>query len=278
MKILVTGATGNIGRRLVDQLVARGATDVRALTNNPGKADLPSTVEVVEGYLGHVDTVPAALDGVEAMYLAPVPETVRQVAAHIEQSGVCHVVDLSGEPDSWWYEVVDAVEKMDVGWTHLWPGEFMENSTIWVDQIRTTGTVREPYPASANAPIAMDDIVSVAATVLLEGADANHLGRAYSLTGPETLTRKDMVEHIGAALGRRLRFEEVSHEQAVTVLAPIMGEYAQWYVDGIGELVAEPQPATPTVAEITGRSATTFAEWAIQNVDLFQPEHTSPGH
>ena len=75
MTILVTGATGNVGRLVVDRLLAMGATGVRALTNDPEKAALPAEVEVVEGYIGRPQTVPAALGGVERMYLAPLPET-----------------------------------------------------------------------------------------------------------------------------------------------------------------------------------------------------------
>ncbi len=94
MTILVTGATGNVGRLVVDHLLAAGA-QVRALTNNPKKAALPAEVEVVEGYLGRVETLPAALAGVERMYLAPLPGTVREVVRLAKDAGVQHIVDLS---------------------------------------------------------------------------------------------------------------------------------------------------------------------------------------
>ena len=67
MTILVTGATGNVGRLVVDQLLTLSAKDVRALTTNPKKAALPAEVEVIEGYLGRIETMPAALKGVERM-------------------------------------------------------------------------------------------------------------------------------------------------------------------------------------------------------------------
>jgi uncharacterized protein YbjT (DUF2867 family) len=268
VKILVTGATSNIGRMLVDHLLAAGAPDVRALTNDPARAALPAGVEVVEGYLRRLDTVPDALEGVDRMYLAPTPDTVGDVVALARRAGVGHIVDLSGEPESWWGSVTRAVEEGGTPWTHLWPGDFMENTTIWAHQIRTTGTVREPYPDSATAPIAMDDIAAVAATALLEDS---HAGRAYTLTGPETLTRVEMVRRLGDALGLDVPFVEVSRADAIGVLTPTMGANAEWYVDNVlGGFAGQPMPTTSTVEEITGRAATTFAQWAAAHADEFR--------
>src|ERR687893_243334 len=92
MTILVTGATGNIGRRVVDQLLAAGATSVRALTVDPVRAALPPEVEVVVGYTGRPETLPAALKGVERMYLAPPPGPT-DVLALARRAGVERVVD-----------------------------------------------------------------------------------------------------------------------------------------------------------------------------------------
>ncbi|MGH3612000.1 MAG: NAD(P)H-binding protein [Pseudonocardia sp.] len=267
MKILVTGATGNIGRMLVDHLLARGASDVRALTNDRNRAALPAEVEVFTGYLRKIETVPAALEGVDRMYLAPTPDTVGEVVALARQAGVRHIVDLSGEPESWWGSVAEAVEASGIEWTHLCPWDFMENATSWAPQIRATGAVREPYPKSASAPIAMDDIAAVAATVLLEDTHASH---AYTLTGPETLTRVELVRQLGDALGRHLPFIEVSRDEAVDVLAASMGENAGWYVDNVlAGFDEQPVTATRIVEEITGRPATTFAQWARDHAHQF---------
>lgn len=267
MTILVTGATGNVGRLVVNHLLAAGAKRVRALTTNPRKAALPAEVEVVVGYLGRPETLPAALEGVERMYLAPLPETAREVMALAKEAGVERVVDLAGPEGSWWHVIEEAVEDSGIAWTHLEAGEFMTNYLMWADQIRRTGVVRDAYPNAANAPIDLDDIAAVAATVLLEDG---HVGRAYELTGPETLTRAEMVRLIGAALGREIPYIELTHEQMVEQLTPTMGEYAAWYVEGMAALAANPQRAVPTVAEITGRPATTFAQWAARNVDQFR--------
>jgi uncharacterized protein YbjT (DUF2867 family) len=134
--ILVTGATGNIGRKVVGHLVERGARDVRALTTDPARARLPPGVEVARGYLRRVETLPAALEGVDTMYLAPTPDTVTEVVELARAAGVRRIVDLSGEPESWWGDVTRAVEAGGVAWTHLWPGDFMENTEMWAPQIR----------------------------------------------------------------------------------------------------------------------------------------------
>jgi uncharacterized protein YbjT (DUF2867 family) len=265
--ILVTGATGNIGRLVVDELLAAGATDIRALTNNPEKAALPPEVEVVRGYLGRVETLRGVFDGVEKMYLAPLETTVREVTTLAAKAGVRHIVDVSGPKDSWWAPVATAVEESGAAWTHLSPGEFMDNMLVWAEQIRTTGQVRDGYPDAANAPIDLGDIAAVAATVLLQDG---HIGKEYLLTGPETLTRAEMVRQIGAALGREVPYVEVEHEEAIAVLEPAMGEFARWYVDAMRDYIAYPQQANGTVEEITGRPATTFAEWARKKVDEFR--------
>ncbi|NED95508.1 NAD(P)H-binding protein [Phytoactinopolyspora alkaliphila] len=267
MRILVTGATGNIGRLVVDHLLTQGAEDVRALTINPAKAALPADVEVAVGYVGRPATLPEALDGVDRMYLAPVPETVADAVRLARKAGVEHIVDLSGPEGTWWYGVAQAVESSGAAWTHLWPGEFMSNTLIWADQVRTARVVRDAYPDAANAPIDIDDVAAVAAKTLLEDG---HAGQSYELTGPHTLTRREMVRHIGAALGRDIPYVALTREEGIAQLVADMGEYAEWYVDGAASLVDEPQAATTTVADILGRPATTFAEWAVKHADEFR--------
>jgi uncharacterized protein YbjT (DUF2867 family) len=265
--ILVTGATGNIGRLVVDELLAAGTTHVRALTNNPEKAALPPEVEVVRGYVGRVETLHGVFDGVEKMYLAPLERTVREVTALAVKEGVRHIVDVSGPKETWWGPVATAVEESGADWTHLSPGEFMDNMLVWADQIRTTGEVRDGYPEAAHTPIDLGDIAAVAARALLEDG---HVGREYLLTGPETLTRAEMVRQIGAALGREIPYIALDHDEAVAALEPSMGEFAQWYVGWMRQSAEHPQPATRTVEELTGRPATTFAQWARKKVDEFR--------
>ncbi len=144
----------------------------------------------------------------------------------------------------------------------------MENIEGWAAQIRATGQVREPYPEATGVPIAMDDVAAAAAAVL---TSEGHLGQAYTITGPEALNRLDLVRHLGAALGRPVEFVRVSRDEAVRAIDPDLGESACWYVDTIlaGSVGNSAQP-TGLTAELLGRPATVFADWARAHADRFR--------
>ena len=266
MTILVTGATGNIGRRIVDHLIGMGAKDIRALTKNPAKAKLPDAVTAVTGYLGDPESLPAALDGVERMYLAPLPETLDITLELAAKAGIEYLVALSGSGD--WQEHADKVTASGLVNTQLGPGEFTDNFTIWADQIKATRTVRDPYPSVVEAPISMDDIARVAATLLADPDDAHH-GKLYPITGPVALTRAEIAAQIGVGIGVDIAFAQCSRADGEAALRPIMGEYARWYLDQIETGLDEPQPANDLVAELTGSPAESVAQWAARNAELF---------
>ena len=267
MTILVTGATGNIGRRIVDHLIELGANDIRALTKYPTKAQLPDGVTSVTGYLGEPDSLPAALDGVDRMYLAPLPETLQPTLDLIKKAKVEYVVALSGAGD--WQAHADTISASGLVNTQLGPGEFTDNFTIWSEQIKATRTVRDPYPSVVAAPISMDDIARVAAGLLVE-PDESHHGKMYPITGPQSLTRAQIAEQIGAGIGVDVTFGQCSRAEAEAALRPTMGEYAVWYLDQIETGVDEPQETNQLVAELTGTPAASVAQWAAQNAELFR--------
>lgn len=267
MTVLVTGATGNIGRKVVDHLLAGGAESVRALTVDPDRAALPPQVEVVRGYIGKPDSLDGVFDGVQRMYLAPVPETAVEAAARAAAAGVRQIVDLAGAEGSWWYAVEQGVEASGVTWTHLEPGEFMENTTVWSDQIRTTGAVRDAFGHARNAMIAMDDVAAVAAAILLgEGYENTR----HHLTGPESLSKRQKVQQIGEGLGRQIPFIEISRSEAIAQLEPSMGEYAEWYIGTAEDAAADSQPVLSAVEQITGRPATRLVDWVRANSHEFR--------
>ncbi|MEU4164444.1 NAD(P)H-binding protein [Actinoplanes sp. NPDC026670] len=267
MRILVTGATANIGRMVVDELLELGATDVRAFTVDPAKAALPPGVEVVTGFFNRPDRVAAALDGVDRMYLAPHIPTVDGVCRAAAEAGVRHIVDLAGVKGLHWQAIEDAVEACGVPYTHLEPGEFMANTTGWAPQIKAGDEIRDAWGDAANAPIAQEDIAAIAARVLLSD---DHLGHSYELTGPETISRRQQLATIGAELGRELTFVELTGDEATAHYRSMMGEFGDWYLDGLAQLAEHPQPALPTAAALLNRPAMSYAEWVRRHADLFR--------
>lgn len=186
--ILVTGATGNVGRQVVEQLVAAGEP-VRALSRHPERGGWPSGVDVVAGDLTRELPV-GVFDGVRGLHLFPVPARVNEIVGSAAAAGVQHVTVLSSlavnmPEDSplrrRHREVEQAVEASGMSWTHLRPGMFMSNSLQWAPAIRTTGVVRQPFPDATAAPIHEADIAAVAVAALL--APEQHAGVAYLLSG-----------------------------------------------------------------------------------------------
>ncbi|MEV6410271.1 NAD(P)H-binding protein [Kribbella sp. NPDC051718] len=277
MTILVTGATGSVGRLLVDELVASGVSSVRALTNDPVRAALPPGVEVAEGYLGRPSTLPAALKGVDTVYLAPLPARVDSFVECALEAGVRRVVVLSGEPaeyeaagdpSAWhYYKVERAVEEAGFEWTHLRPGQFMNNTLDWAESIKAEGVVRAPYPEAVQTPIDLGDIAAVARVVLL---DESYTGHRLVMSGPEAITQPEEVALIGAAIGRSLRFESLSRAEALAAWSPSMGvETAEWLLDGFRMMSEYRMTPEPTVLEVTGRPALPYREWAVRNAAAF---------
>jgi uncharacterized protein YbjT (DUF2867 family) len=267
MTILVTGATGNIGRRIVDHLIDLGANDIRALTKNPAKANLPDGVEAVTGYLGDPESLPAAFEGVERMYLAPLPKTLDATLELAKQANVEYVVALSGEAH--WQAHADAVAASGLVHTQLGPGEFLDNFAVWAPQIAATRTVREPYPTAVEAPISMDDIARVAAALLVK-PDESHFGQIYPITGPEALTRARIAEQIGAGIGVPVSYEQCERAEAEAAFQQALGPNAAWYLDQVEDAVDHPQEANDLVTELTGASAQSVAQWAAANAELFR--------
>jgi len=279
--ILVTGATGNVGRELVAQLRAAGRT-VRALTRNPKSANLPGDVEVVAGDLSAPDTLDAGLDGIDDVFLVWVaPFGSAGAAIDRIASRAKRVVLLSSphrtnhpffqQPNG--LRAVHAgleqlIEASGVRWTVLRPGVFALNClNWWGPQIASGDVVRWAHANAETAPIHERDIAASAARVLCE---EGHDGRDYVLTGPEPVTQRQQVEIIGDAIGRPLRFEEISEEAGRNKMLEMMPPpIADMLLRAYAAAVDRPAYVTSTVVELTGTTAATFRRWADDHAQDF---------
>lgn len=280
MQILVTGATGTVGRNVVAGLLEAGAgagVRVRALTRNPATAALPGGAEVVPGDLAEPATLRAALAGVDRLYLFPVAETAREVVALAREAGVRRVVTLSsgavtnGFDTTYHLPVERAVEDSGVAWTHVRPGEFAANKlALWGPSIREHRTVYHPSPEDAWFPVHERDIADVAVAALLDEADA-HAGAAHTLNGPELLTLRDQVRAVAEALGEEIHFERTSREEArERYLA--QGGFAAENADFLlGFETYDGAPATPDATAPSAAAPDTAAPHATA------PDTTAPG-
>jgi uncharacterized protein YbjT (DUF2867 family) len=277
MRILVTGATGNVGRYVVDLLIQAGV-HLRALTRNPASANMPDVVEVVRGDLAQPESLLTAFENIDRLYLFPVPETATEVVEIAKKAGVRRIVTLSSgsapyedkyHPRGQYYLLVErAVEAAGVEWTHLRPGGFMRNSLYWAESIRAEGVVRAPYGNAAYPHIHEADVAAVAVAALLEDS---HIGKKYILTGPESITQIEQVRAISAAIGREIRFEELTPGQARKLWNQFMPK-SEIDVElmVLQESVDRPKRVRSTFEQITGRPGRTFAQWAVEHADDFR--------
>ena len=267
---------------MVAQLLG-AAVPVRALTRRPATAGLPATVEVVAGDLTVPESLDAALQGVRAVFLlwtAP-PGTAPAVVEHLA-SHTRRVVFLSSphktphpffqQPNPmarFHADVERLIAAAGLESTIIRPGIFASNAQLWwASAIRDGDVVRWPYGAAETAPIDERDIAAVAARALYED---RHTGGDYVLTGPESLSQAEQVSVIGTALGRQIRFEELSPEEFRLETA---GRWPSPVVDMLlaawGATIGLPAFVTSTVADVVGSPPRTFRQWVADHADAFR--------
>lgn len=277
--ILVTGATGTVGRNVVAQLVAEGRA-VRALSRRPASATPPAGVEVVAGDLTRPESLVPALAGVDTVFLFPVAATAVETAEVIRSAGVRRVVVLSSAAVAWTDEqqpellaqshrqVERAVENSGLAWTFLRPSVFAANSLTWVPEIRSGGPVHLPYPQASVSAIHEYDIAAVAVRAITEDG---HDGAQYLLTGPESVTMAEQVEIIAGAIGRPIPMQVVTPEAARAAMADqVPGPVADSLLRMLAAAVGRPASVTDTVEQVTGKPARTFPQWAADHVADFR--------
>ncbi|MCK9875250.1 NAD(P)H-binding protein [Frankia sp. Ag45/Mut15] len=284
MTILVTGGRGGVARALVRELIAAGEAP-RIASREPGRVAGVGEVPVVPLDLARPETVPAALEGVRAVFLYAEPAGIDGFLAAALASKVERIVLLSslsaqraagpgGEQNVLTRRhtaVEEAIAASGLSWTFVRPGTFATNALGWAAAIRASQPVWEAYPESHSAPVHERDIAAVSAAALLT---PGHDGAIHAMTGPASLTRRHQLELIAVAIGRPVQLAVESPAQAKERMLAAMGAGAwpgladtllgyQAATDGI------PAPVHDVVPAILGRPSLTFADWAAEHATAF---------
>jgi len=279
--VLVTGATGRVGRAVIDLLV-RADVPVRALTRGSEPAALPANVEVVTGDLTVPDSLDVALQGAGTVFLvwtappATAPAVIERLAAYARR-----VVFLSSPhqtPHPFFQQpnpmaVLHAdIERLiaaaGLKSTIIRPGMFASNTVFWwAPAIRTGDAVRWPYGAAQTAPVDDRDVAAVVARTLYQDG---HAGGDYVLTGPESLSQAEQVRIIGEVVGHQITFQELSPEEFRTETE---GSWPRPVVDMLlaawAATMGRPAYITSTVSDILGSAPRSFRQWAADHATAF---------
>ena len=283
--ILVTGATGNTGRAIVDALADRGAP-VRAMVRTEAdRSKLRAGVEVVVADFDEAAAIEAALDGAERAYLVTpsserAEEQQKRFADLAAKAGTRHLVVLSqlgSEEHSpvrflrYHAAVERHIRDLGIGYTFLRPNLYFQGLLMFTGSISAEGKFFAPIGDAAVSAVDVRDIAAVAAAALTE---AGHEGATYTLTGPEAITHSQIAAALTAALGRTVRFVDVPPEAFAD---SIRGLLPPWQVDGLLEDYAhyrrgEAATVSPAIAEVTGAAPRGIEQFARDYAAAFVGE------
>jgi uncharacterized protein YbjT (DUF2867 family) len=281
-RILVIGGTGNVGRQVVSQLSATGAR-FRVMTRNPDAARLPPQVDVVRGDLTVPETLDRCLQDIDTVFLvwvappAAAAGALERIANHARR--IVFLTAPFKTPHPFFQQpnparaVAERIERLietsGAEWTFLRAGMFAGNARhFWGPHIRAGDVVRWPYLDAPTAPTDERDLAAVAVRTLSEDG---HAGAEYVVTGPQSLTQAEQVHTIGRAIGRSLRVEEMSPDEAQSQLLPVLGSptVVNMLLDAWAAAIGQPAFVTSTCAELTGAPPRTFLEWATDHAAEF---------
>ncbi|MGW0394713.1 SDR family oxidoreductase [Streptomyces sp. NPDC003042] len=285
--VLVTAATGNVGPHAVRQLLAAGV-NVRALVlkDDPNIGRLPQGTELYEGDLRDPDSLDAALDGVDGVFLMwpffttsveSAPAVVRKIEAAARRvvlaSSIGVHIGLERVDNNCHAYIEELLEATTLEWTFLRTTGFQANALGFAAQIKAGDTVYFPYGAAVRTSVHEGDVAAVAVASLTEAGTA-HAGQKYLVTGPEELSQEEQVRIIGEVVGRELGWQDVEHEaaRAAMVGSGWPPSYADGALDYFSMLTKEPELGSTVVQDVTGRPARTFRAWAEEHAAAFRAD------
>jgi uncharacterized protein YbjT (DUF2867 family) len=282
--ILVTGATGTVGSEVVRQLNAAGQK-VRALVRDPAKAEKIKgpNVELAKGDLTQPETVRAALQGADKLFLlftgVELGAVEPKVVEEAKKAGVKHIVKLSvmgaemepGIALARGHRTSEkAIEASGIPYTLLRPSGFMSNFLTNAGSIKAQGKFYGPWGDGKMGVIHPADIAAVAVKVL---TTSGHEGKAYVLTGPESLNNAEEAKILSEVIGKPAEYVNVPPEAAADGM--VKGGMPKAYVDMLIEFSGVVRAGftavtTPGVEQVLGRKPKSFREWANENAAAFK--------
>ena len=277
--ILITGATGHVGKELVSQLLNAGQS-IRVLVRDERKvAHLDRRVERAAGDLNDPVSLGPAMRGIDRLYIVtPVTEQVVNLLQAAKQAGVKHVVkqstieaDRSLGPGRWHREQEELIKSMGFAWTFIRPTMFTSNTIEWWGAtIKSQDAVYFPGGNGKVPPVDPRDVAAVACTILTH---PGHEGQIYEVTGPESLTIGEMVQVLAKALGKPLQYVNVPAFLAAIWLRRfgMSRELVKGLMETLGALRRnEYAYVTDIVERVGGVKPHTFEAWCRENINSFR--------
>lgn len=280
MTYLITGATGEIGSHVVENLLRQGERP-RVFVRNAQKARerFGSRVDVTVGDLRDPESLRAALRDVDSLFLVnsgpDLPRLDCDAALAAKAAGAKLLVKLSSLDAEqnvgtgvWHAQGEAAIRDGGIAFTFVRPTGFMSNALWWAPSIKADGVVRSATGHGKIPFIHSDDIAAVTVAALA----GKFVGQALPITGPQALSYAEMATKIGAALGKQVRFEALSEEQEREKMIEI-GESEEMVAAhlSIYQAIREGRLATvtDTVQRVLGRKPITFDQWVQQHAAAF---------
>jgi uncharacterized protein YbjT (DUF2867 family) len=275
---LVAGATGNVGGELVRALTGAGEPVRALIRKDTDKAELPDGAEGFTGDLNDPKSLAPALDGIRGAHLLAGYVGLDQLLPEMKSAGVERVVlqsssaaptgDLTNAVAKYHILSERAARESGLAWTFLRPNSFMSNALRWLPQLQAGDVVRDAFPDVPVASIDPYDVAAVSAAALTSG---DHDERAYRLSGPESLLPAERLAILAEALGRDLRFEGQSDEEARAEMSENMPtEYVDAFFRVFRDGEVDESTVLPTVDEVLGRKPRSFEEWTVEHADAFR--------